>query len=263
VPEGGRGHHEGDGRRARGPGRRRARAGGRARRRDRRRRPSARPGARRHPELSRTLHARSDGAGPRGRVRRPPRGIGLRRHAGPTSRHPALRRPPPRTRISPGSRRCGTVMRLGALVAGTDVRPISGSLDVDVAGVAIDSRRVAPGDVFFALTGRHTDGRRHVADAVARGALAIVTHEAVDGAPATVLAAANPRAVLARVAARLAGDPSAQMTLVGVTGTNGKTTITHLLEGIWQAAGHVPGVIGTIAYRSEERRVGKECRSRW
>jgi UDP-N-acetylmuramoyl-L-alanyl-D-glutamate--2,6-diaminopimelate ligase len=140
-------------------------------------------------------------------------------------------------------------MRLGALVAGTDVRPVSGSLDIDVAGVAIDSRRVAPGDVFFALTGRHTDGRRHVADAVARGARAIVAHEAVDAMPATVLEAANPRAVLARVAARLAGDPSAHMTLVGVTGTNGKTTTTHLLEGIWRAAGHVPGVIGTIAYR--------------
>jgi UDP-N-acetylmuramoyl-L-alanyl-D-glutamate--2,6-diaminopimelate ligase len=140
-------------------------------------------------------------------------------------------------------------MRLGSLVAGTDVRPVTGSLDVDVAGVAIDSRRVAPGDVFFALAGRNTDGRRHVADALARGARAIVASDAVDVAGATVLAASNPRAVLAAVAARLAGDPSARMTLVGVTGTNGKTTTTHLLEGIWRAAGHVPGVIGTIAYR--------------
>jgi len=140
-------------------------------------------------------------------------------------------------------------MRLGALVAGIDVRPVSGSLDVDVAGVAIDSRRVAPGDVFFALAGRHTDGRRHVADAVARGARVIVAHDAVDAETATVLAATNPRAVLAAVAARLAGDPSAHMTVVGVTGTNGKTTTTHLLEGIWRAAGYEPGVIGTIAYR--------------
>jgi UDP-N-acetylmuramyl-tripeptide synthetase len=143
-------------------------------------------------------------------------------------------------------------MRLGALVAGTDVRPVSGSLDVDVAGVAIDSRRVTPGDVFFALNGRQTDGRRFVADAIARGARAIVTraaHDAVDAPNATVLTATNPRAVLAAVAARLAGDPSAHMTLVGVTGTNGKTTTTHLLEGIWRAAGFSPGVIGTIAYR--------------
>ena len=141
-------------------------------------------------------------------------------------------------------------MRLGTLVEGTDVRPVSGSLDVDVAGVAIDSRRVSPGDVFFALGGARTDGRRHVADAIARGARAIVAQGGVgDAAAATVLDAANPRAVLACVAARLAGDPSAHMTVVGVTGTNGKTTTTHLLEGIWRAAGRVPGVIGTIAYR--------------
>jgi UDP-N-acetylmuramoyl-L-alanyl-D-glutamate--2,6-diaminopimelate ligase len=141
-------------------------------------------------------------------------------------------------------------MRLGALVEGTDVRPVSGSLDVDVAGVAIDSRRVSPGDVFFALGGARTDGRRHVADALARGALAIVAQGGVgEAAAVTVLDATNPRAVLARVAARLAGDPSAHMTVVGVTGTNGKTTTTHLLEGIWRAAGRAPGVIGTIAYR--------------
>jgi UDP-N-acetylmuramoyl-L-alanyl-D-glutamate--2,6-diaminopimelate ligase len=140
-------------------------------------------------------------------------------------------------------------MRLGALVAGAEVRPVAGSLDVDVAGVAIDSRRVEPGDVFFALGGRRTDGRQHVAQALARGARAIVAHGPIDAPGATVLDAANPRRVLAIAAARLAGDPSAHMTLVGVTGTNGKTTTTHLLEGIWRAAGHVPGVIGTIAYR--------------
>jgi UDP-N-acetylmuramoyl-L-alanyl-D-glutamate--2,6-diaminopimelate ligase len=140
-------------------------------------------------------------------------------------------------------------MRLGALVEGADVRPVSGSLDIDVEGVAIDSRRVRPGDVFFALAGLKTDGRRHVADAIARGARAVIAHGDVDVPGATVLDASNPRAVLARVAARLAGDPSAHMTVVGVTGTNGKTTTTHLLEGIWRAAGHVPGVIGTIAYR--------------
>jgi UDP-N-acetylmuramoyl-L-alanyl-D-glutamate--2,6-diaminopimelate ligase len=140
-------------------------------------------------------------------------------------------------------------MRLDALVEGADVQPVSGPLDVEVQGVAIDSRRVRPGDVFFALEGRQTDGRRHVADAIARGARAIVAQGAVDVAGATLLDARNPRAVLARVAARLAGDPSAHMTVVGVTGTNGKTTTTHLLEGIWRAAGHATGVLGTIAYR--------------
>jgi UDP-N-acetylmuramoyl-L-alanyl-D-glutamate--2,6-diaminopimelate ligase len=140
-------------------------------------------------------------------------------------------------------------MRLGTLVEGADVRPVAGSLDIDVGGVAIDSRRVVPGDVFFALAGHRTDGRRHVEQAIARGARAVVADGPVDAPGATVLDAPNPRRVLARAAARLAGDPSAHMVFVGVTGTNGKTTTTHLLEGIWRAAGHVPGVIGTIAYR--------------
>jgi UDP-N-acetylmuramoyl-L-alanyl-D-glutamate--2,6-diaminopimelate ligase len=146
-------------------------------------------------------------------------------------------------------------MRLATLVEGLDVRPVSGSLDVDVSGIAIDSRTVVPGDVFFALAGGRTDGRRHVAQALARGARAVVAGDSVDAPGATVVESANPRAVLARAAARLAGEPSAAMTLVGVTGTNGKTTTTYLLDGIWRAAGYATGVVGTIAYR-----IGPESR---
>ncbi|MGH7893364.1 MAG: UDP-N-acetylmuramoyl-L-alanyl-D-glutamate--2,6-diaminopimelate ligase [Candidatus Binatia bacterium] len=140
-------------------------------------------------------------------------------------------------------------MRLATLVDGSDVRPLAGTLDVEVTGIAIDSRRVAPGDVFFALAGTRTDGRRHVAEAVSRGARAIVGTGPIDAGGTTVLETRSPRAVLAHAAARLAGDPSAAMTLVGVTGTNGKTTTTYLLDAIWRAAGRTTGVIGTIAYR--------------
>jgi UDP-N-acetylmuramoyl-L-alanyl-D-glutamate--2,6-diaminopimelate ligase len=140
-------------------------------------------------------------------------------------------------------------MRLASLVGGPDVHAVAGSLDVDVTGIAIDSRAVEPGDVFFALAGRATDGRRHVAQALARGARAVVADGDVDAPGATVVASPRPRAVLARAAARLAGDPSAAITLVGVTGTNGKTTTTYLLDGIWRTAGFATGVIGTIGYR--------------
>jgi UDP-N-acetylmuramoyl-L-alanyl-D-glutamate--2,6-diaminopimelate ligase len=140
-------------------------------------------------------------------------------------------------------------MRLGALVDEPGVSPPPGALDVDVRGIAIDSRRVERGDVFFALPGRHTDGRAHVPEALARGAAAVVAGGPVAAPGAAVVQVANPRLALARAAARLHGDPSAALVLVGVTGTNGKTTTTHLLEGIWRAAGAAPGVIGTIAYR--------------
>ena len=121
--------------------------------------------------------------------------------------------------------------------------------DVEVAGIAVDSRRVRPGDVFFALAGTREDGRRHAADAVQRGAVAVVAEDVVDAPAAVVVPAGAARALLGRAAARLAGDPTAALTVVGVTGTNGKTTTTYLLEEIWRAAGLRPGVVGTIAYR--------------
>jgi UDP-N-acetylmuramoyl-L-alanyl-D-glutamate--2,6-diaminopimelate ligase len=121
--------------------------------------------------------------------------------------------------------------------------------DVEVAGLAVDSRRVRPGDVFFALAGVREDGRRHVREALARGAVAVVAEEAVDAAPTVVVGAGTARALLGVAAARLAGDPTAALTVVGVTGTNGKTTTTYLLEEIWRAAGACPGVVGTVAYR--------------
>ncbi len=140
-------------------------------------------------------------------------------------------------------------MRLGALLDGLGAVTVEGDADVEVHGVSADSRRVRPGDVFFALAGRTTDGRRHVTEAIARGAAAVVADVALDAPGAVGIRCAHPRRLLAHVAARLAGDPSAALTLVGVTGTNGKTTTTYLLEGIWRAAGARPGVIGTIAYR--------------
>jgi UDP-N-acetylmuramoyl-L-alanyl-D-glutamate--2,6-diaminopimelate ligase len=123
--------------------------------------------------------------------------------------------------------------------------------DVEVGGIAVDSRRVRPGDVFFALPGLRTDGRQHVADAVARGARAVIASGDLESRPAgtTLLRTGTPRRLLGRAAAHLAGDPSAALTLVGVTGTNGKTTTTYLLEAIWRAARLRPGIVGTIAYR--------------
>jgi UDP-N-acetylmuramoyl-L-alanyl-D-glutamate--2,6-diaminopimelate ligase len=128
-----------------------------------------------------------------------------------------------------------------------DVRCEGG--DVEVGGIATDSRRVRPGDVFFALAGARTDGRRHVAEALARGARAVVASGEVEAPGALVVRTPAPRVLLGRAVARLAGDPSAGLVLVGVTGTNGKTTTTYLLEAIWHAAGFATGVIGTVAYR--------------
>ncbi len=120
--------------------------------------------------------------------------------------------------------------------------------DPDVTGVCYDSRKVTPGAVFVAIEGFVTDGHDFIADAVKRGAVAVVCRRpaVVD---AVVIRVANPRAALAHLAARLYGQPADRMHLVGVTGTSGKTTVTYLLERILEAAGHRPGVVGTINYR--------------
>jgi UDP-N-acetylmuramoyl-L-alanyl-D-glutamate--2,6-diaminopimelate ligase len=145
-------------------------------------------------------------------------------------------------------------MRLDLLLAGLAPVPAAAAA-IEIAGVAHDSRAVRPGDLFVALPGAHTDGRRHVAEAQARGARAVVAAAAVEAGGPPLVVVEDPRRVLGLVAARLAGDPSAALTLVGVTGTNGKTTTTYLLEAIWRAAGRTTGVIGTISYR-----VGAESR---
>ncbi len=123
-------------------------------------------------------------------------------------------------------------------------------LDPRVSGLFYDSRRVRAGGAFFALRGARTDGHRFVGQALEQGAVAVVAEEAVS-LPAGVAGFVVPdaREALAHAAAAFFADPSAGMPVVGVTGTNGKTTVTFLLEAILRAAGHAPAVFGTINYR--------------
>lgn len=127
-----------------------------------------------------------------------------------------------------------------------------------VSSIAYDSREVVAGSVFVALKGAKTDGARFAADVARRGALAIVADDAAPAdAPAGTpwIAVGDARAALAELAAAFYGRPSEQMTLVGVTGTNGKTTTTYLLAAIFEAAGIPCGRIGTVSVKigDEER----------
>jgi UDP-N-acetylmuramoyl-L-alanyl-D-glutamate--2,6-diaminopimelate ligase len=114
-----------------------------------------------------------------------------------------------------------------------------------VPGVAYDSRRVRKGDAFFALAGARDDGAGYARAALQAGAVAVIgaSPGAIDGA--TTIAVSEPRLALAHAAARWYGDPSLALRVVAVTGTNGKTTTTYLLESVFRAAGWTPGVIGT------------------
>ncbi|MGJ5181885.1 UDP-N-acetylmuramoyl-L-alanyl-D-glutamate--2,6-diaminopimelate ligase [Bradyrhizobium oligotrophicum] len=125
---------------------------------------------------------------------------------------------------------------------------------VEVSGLAVDSRAVRPGDLFFALAGTKTDGARFVAAAVAAGAVA-VAGAAVPGQNLSVpfIALANPRRALALAASRF--FPRQPATIAAVTGTSGKTSVAAFTRQIWQALGHSSASIGTVGLVSDKRTV--------
>ena len=125
-----------------------------------------------------------------------------------------------------------------------------GDTDVSIDSLTCDSRTVVPGSLFFALRGVQTDGHRYITQAVKAGAAAIVLEDAaaaLDGLPWVKVA--DGRAAMGRLSALFNGDPTATKPLIGITGTNGKTTTTYLIEAILAAAGKPAAVLGTISYR--------------
>jgi len=142
-------------------------------------------------------------------------------------------------------------MRLGEVV-GVAGRLVRGSPELDVQRVVCDSRRVQPGDLFCALTGTQQDGARFVADALARGAVAVLSGQLLDGAFPLVLAD-DARRAMALAAAQLHRLPAARLTMLGVTGTNGKTSVSFLTEAMVRAAGRRTGLVGTVEWRVGDR----------
>ncbi len=130
-----------------------------------------------------------------------------------------------------------------------EILAVKGSLDRPISGLVMDSRRVVPGTLFFALPGRRTDGANFIDEACNRGAVAVVTAKMPPHPPArvTFIQVADPRAALARVAQRFYQFPDRDMTVVGVTGTNGKTTVAHLLKYFLNGDQRV-GLLGSIHY---------------
>ncbi len=121
---------------------------------------------------------------------------------------------------------------------------------VEVTGVEHDSRRVAPGSLFCCLVGKQADGHDHAAEAVERGAVGLVREHDIGPLPREVVqvrvAPGTGRAAMAHLAAAFYGHPATSLLTAGVTGTNGKTTVTHLLGAALEHAGHPTTVIGTL-----------------
>ena len=117
-----------------------------------------------------------------------------------------------------------------------------------VAGLAYDSRKVEPGYLFFAFPGSRTDGRRFAEDALARGAAAVVSESEAPEGVAPWIAVEHGRQALAIASRSFYGRPDEHIGLTGITGTNGKTTTSYLLDSVLRAAGRTTALIGTIEY---------------
>ncbi len=139
-------------------------------------------------------------------------------------------------------------MLLNQLLDAVDVLELRGDPRTEVASVTFDSRQVGPGALFCCVPGSRTDGHDHAPAAVAAGAAALLVERDLD-LPVTQVRVPSVRAAMAPVAAAFSGHPSRRMRVLGVTGTNGKTTTTYLLEAIAGAAGLRAGVVGTVETR--------------
>jgi UDP-N-acetylmuramoyl-L-alanyl-D-glutamate--2,6-diaminopimelate ligase len=118
-----------------------------------------------------------------------------------------------------------------------------------ITGIAYDSRAVRRGEVFVALKGVRADGEQFARQAAQRGAVAVVSEHVIPDIDVPVIQVADARLALAELAADFHGHPSERLRVIGVTGTNGKTTTAHLVASIFDAAGMPCGIIGTVAHR--------------
>ncbi len=148
-------------------------------------------------------------------------------------------------------------MKLGVLIKGIGAKDCVGSANSEsvVTGLTSDSREVEKGFLFAAMRGSGTtgasssDGRDFAKDAVSRGAVCILTDKKIDGLESPQVVVENVKKSFAHMAAFFYGEPSDKLSLIGVTGTNGKTTTAYLIESVLKEAGFNVGVMGTVEYR--------------
>jgi UDP-N-acetylmuramoyl-L-alanyl-D-glutamate--2,6-diaminopimelate ligase len=146
-------------------------------------------------------------------------------------------------------------MQLADLIQGLNTKSIVGLVDREVTGVRYDSRRVTAGNLFVAVRGDVFDGHSFIEQAVDKGAIAVVGEQAALSKRATVIVVPDSREALAQLASTFFGHPSGKLKMIGVTGTNGKSTTAFLIKHLLERASQSTGLIGTIQYEIGERRL--------
>jgi UDP-N-acetylmuramoyl-L-alanyl-D-glutamate--2,6-diaminopimelate ligase len=147
-------------------------------------------------------------------------------------------------------------MNLGQLLESVETVEVNGLLDVEIEGLAYDSRQVKPNWIFVAVPGHKKDGSEFITEALSKGAVAVVSENQFElGAQVAHIQVRRARRALAEIANAYYGELSHQMQMVGVTGTNGKTTTTYMIREILRGGGFLPGLLGTVAYEVGERTI--------
>jgi len=144
-------------------------------------------------------------------------------------------------------------MELKRLIEDVEVKKIVGDTVKEVDGIAYHSKQIGKGFLFAAIRGLEADGHQFIEEAIQRGAGVVVSEIERQVSDRTLILVPNSRQALAKISSNFYGDPSSRLKLIGITGTNGKTTTTYLLESILKKAGCTVGVIGTINYRFGHR----------
>ncbi len=146
------------------------------------------------------------------------------------------------------------MLTLKHLLCGIDTLETAGDLSCEISSVVYDSRRVTPGALFVALPGSHVDGARYIEEAAQRGAAAVLSQTPCGlGGNFPCVQVANARRALARLSGTFYGHPAVRLCSVGITGTNGKTTVSFMLREIFKAAARRPGLLGTVRYEIGNR----------
>lgn len=150
------------------------------------------------------------------------------------------------------------MIKLKDLIKGLDCRAGSGAGEVCINGITTDSRFVKKGDLFCAIRGMTSDGHDYIREALGRGAGAVLSEKRFNRKGAASVRARDTRAVLPFLASRFYGEPSKALRVIGITGTNGKTTTSYLAEGVLKAASFKAGLIGTITYKVRNKKIEPE-----
>jgi len=145
-------------------------------------------------------------------------------------------------------------MKLSTLAPALNILTISGDTDIEVTGISVDNRMVEPGHIFIAVKGGTVDGNDFVELAIESGAVAIISERPESGGNTTWIQVKDARAALGKIAAEFSNHPSKELKLVGITGTNGKTTTTFILQHIMTTAWRYAGLIGTLVFDDGETR---------